>query len=461
MRKRKSASVVSQFLRQQYGIKWRDISSKLRASLLTELEYVNCNLCGRDDAQTVAQRDKYRLELTSVMCRHCGLIYLNPRPTAAIYRKFYEEGGAPDSVYHRQVDFATLGDLLKFYYGPDFEMDDDARRAMHDFMAARRVGMDGLDLDSDPSGSGSDDPDQNDDGDDIDEDEPGEDEPGEDNAETTSVGKFDYYSLHIYDKLKSSVPREGKVFEPGASAGKMLAPWAALHGCEATGVEPKREAVKLAKDRYGLDLIQGFADDPRIPENAYDLVLNTRTINHMLDPIGDLRNAWRWLKPNGLLFVDIQDTICEARYEGFERNVVEIDHPFMFSRKTLTAMVQKAGFAIVESSVQDLQQARVWDDRDPQPKQIRIVGRKSADAVEVDWPDAFAEMAELLRNQLEFDRAREKRDIRRLELAQRRRTRAEERASRYRARLEEFKARKKSESSANDDRKQRRTKRSS
>lgn len=392
VRKRKNAGVVSEFLKEHYGIGWRDISSKLRSALLTELDHVVCNLCGEDSTQPIAQRDKYSLTLTTVMCRNCGLMYLNPRPAASAYRRFYEEGGGAESVYHRRVNFSTIGDLLKVYYGPDFEMDANAREAMRDFMARKGVGIDMKPLaGAKPQPSGHPD--------------------GKDEADHKDKSvHLDQYGVYIYEMLKKRVPMGGKVFEPGASHGKMLAPWAKLHGCEATGVEPKREAVQMAKKRYGLDLIQGFADDPAIPESEYDLVLNTRTINHMLDPLGDLRNAWRWLKPDGLLFVDIQDTIEETRYEGFERNVVEIDHPYMFSQRSLNAMVQKAGFRILESGVQDLQSARDWDNREPEVKQIRIVAQKATSAAKVDWPDPMAELAALMTAQLAFDRGLKQRE---------------------------------------------------
>jgi SAM-dependent methyltransferase len=210
--------------------------------------------------------------------------------------------------------------------------------------------------------------------------------------------------MHLYEELKDVVPVGSKVFEPGASWGKMLVPWKVLHNCEVSGVEPKKQAVITAKERLGIDLIQGFANDPRVPENTYDLVFNTRTINHMMDPLGDLRAAWRCLKPGGILFVDIADANREARYEGFERNVVEIDHCYMFTMNTLRAMVQKAGFTVIKTDMQDLQQVRDWDNRPPQVKQIRITARKSVEPVSIDWPDPLAELAALLQAQLEFDR---------------------------------------------------------
>src|SRR5207253_3240638 len=107
---------------------------------------------------------------------------------------------------------------------------------------------------------------------------------------------------------------------------------------EMSGVERKRRAVRAAKAAYGIDLLQGFTDDARIPESSYDLVLNSRTINHMLDPLGELRRAWRWLKPGGVVFVDVPDAIAKATYRGLERATIEIDHPYMFTLATLGAI---------------------------------------------------------------------------------------------------------------------------
>ena len=58
-------------------------------------ELVGCNLCGEYDAATLFSEDQHGFGLRTVMCRQCGLIYLNPRPTARDYEEFYREW------YHR------------------------------------------------------------------------------------------------------------------------------------------------------------------------------------------------------------------------------------------------------------------------------------------------------------------------------------------------------------------------
>ena len=367
---------VSDFIERHYGIGLKEISSKLRAPLLDNVENVACNLCGGTEFYPVGEHDKFRLPVKSAMCRTCGLICLNPRPTAAAYGKHYEGGGAEDSTYHRKIDFEKVEGLLKTYYGPEFTMDEAARAAMSQYVSDHGFNKE----DSSKSTT------------------------NEDPKHKHRPRKLSIYGTQIYEELKSLVPVNGKVFETGASRGKQLEPWKVLHGCEATGIEPKKEAVLAAKRMRGLDLLQGFSDNPQIPESYFDLVINTNTINHMLDPLGDLRHAWRWLKPGSVLFVDVSDIVRECRYFPFEDSLVEIDHCFMFSLKTLTAMVQKAGFTIERSWVTDLTQVMPWQPEAFKSMHARIIARKSTSPVEIDWPTPAEELNAVLRGQLEYNR---------------------------------------------------------
>ncbi|MDP3142919.1 MAG: class I SAM-dependent methyltransferase [Candidatus Omnitrophota bacterium] len=57
------------------------------------MERVNCNLCGRNDTQTLFKtQDRAWLvegSFNLVKCLNCGLIYLNPRPDAVEMSKYY------------------------------------------------------------------------------------------------------------------------------------------------------------------------------------------------------------------------------------------------------------------------------------------------------------------------------------------------------------------------------------
>lgn len=55
------------------------------------LEAIPCNLCRGKDAELLASTERFGTPATTVICRGCGLIYLNPRWTSDSYARFYEE----------------------------------------------------------------------------------------------------------------------------------------------------------------------------------------------------------------------------------------------------------------------------------------------------------------------------------------------------------------------------------
>lgn len=54
-----------------------------------EMEHVRCALCGADDTAVVATKGDLTEDMTTVACRRCALVYLNPRPTIAAYDDFH------------------------------------------------------------------------------------------------------------------------------------------------------------------------------------------------------------------------------------------------------------------------------------------------------------------------------------------------------------------------------------
>ena len=372
--------LISTFLRRRFKLKLSTVYSKLRSDLLQDMERVRCNLCDSDQSVEIAHKDKYDLAITTVMCRNCGLMYLNPRPTTRAYDRFYSEGGSKEGVYHMSLGLDNVEGILKRYYGPEFQMSELDAQDLENFVREKYTEHLGEKSGERPINELL--------------------QGLEAKAREFEAWRYDVYAEDIYRHFQDVVPRGGKVFEIGAAAGQLLLPWRDRHGCEVTGLEPRKATVEAAKVRSGIDLFQGFPSTADIPKNAYDAVLIIRTINHMIDPLSDLRHAWRWIKPGGVLIVDISDAFREAKYEGFENNVVEIDHTYMFSAATLKAMMQKAGYEFVRCDIVDTRHVWWGDRRELQFKQIRMVGRKSLQPVAIEWPDPLGELAELVKAQL-------------------------------------------------------------
>ncbi len=83
------------------------------SSLLSTLEYVNCDLCGRDSADLLSQvKGKVTGYLFNIMrCRDCGLVYVNPRISREgsnlLYDRFYFEGKHADHSIDYVADLVT------------------------------------------------------------------------------------------------------------------------------------------------------------------------------------------------------------------------------------------------------------------------------------------------------------------------------------------------------------------
>ncbi len=127
---------------------------------------------------------------------------------------------------------------------------------------------------------------------------------------------------------------------------------AAGHGWDAWGVEPSRWAVEQAQAR-GLHVVQGTLETADLPQATFDVVTMWDVIEHVTDPLRTLQQAYRLLKPGGLVVVhtiDIESPF--ARLMGARWPWLMEMHIYYFSRRTLRAMLEKCGFQVLSDRPQ-------------------------------------------------------------------------------------------------------------
>jgi SAM-dependent methyltransferase len=83
-----------------------------------------CNLCGGARFVTLTHRDRYGYAAPASGCARCGLVFLNPRMTAAAYGRFYDGIYRPlVSAFHgRLIDARTIQAEQRAYAGDRAEM---------------------------------------------------------------------------------------------------------------------------------------------------------------------------------------------------------------------------------------------------------------------------------------------------------------------------------------------------
>ena len=117
-----------------------------------------------------------------------------------------------------------------------------------------------------------------------------------------------------------------------------------------TGVQtcalPISAAARYAREVLGLPVFQGELLDAKFPSESFDAVLFQHSLEHVLSPSLELREAYRILKSSGLLVVMVPNAASvDARLFGpwwVARDLPR--HLYHFTPRTAAAMLAKAGF---------------------------------------------------------------------------------------------------------------------
>ena len=250
------------------------------------MEHVRCNLCGADDTivrfpttipevnghpadpehfycTTLSYGEHYRI----VQCKHCGLVYTDPR---------------------RRTDVVMT----------DYELVVDTR------------------------------------------------------YEAEREGRVLTFQRNIRPLEAMTPERNGhRLLDVGAHVG-VFVEVARERGWDAWGVEPSRWAVEQGRKR-GLNMIQGTLHGAEFDSASFDVVTMWDVVEHLPDPMGDIREALRILKPGGILCLHTIDVESRfARLMGKRWPWLVEMHMYFFSPRTLSAMVERAGLHVESWRVQ-------------------------------------------------------------------------------------------------------------
>ena len=127
---------------------------------------------------------------------------------------------------------------------------------------------------------------------------------------------------------------------------------AAQHGWDAWGIEPSQWAAEQARGQ-GLNVIAGTLEAANLPDESFDVVTMWDVIEHVTDPLAEIRRAHRLLRPGGLIVIHTMDIdSLFARVMGPRWPWLMEMHIYYFSQRTMAAMLDKAGFSVIRSGPQ-------------------------------------------------------------------------------------------------------------
>jgi SAM-dependent methyltransferase len=164
---------------------------------------------------------------------------------------------------------------------------------------------------------------------------------------------------------------DGNLLDIGAGIGQFLHHARPLF-TEVTGTEVSETAVRIAKQKYGIDLHAGQVEEINLPPDSFDNIALFHVLEHVPDPARLLKRCWELLRRQGVLIIavpnDVQAWTSKAKklgkrmgLEAFQKfspvlgiapagesREIHLSH---FAPAVLRQLVKNSGFMVAEESL--------------------------------------------------------------------------------------------------------------
>jgi len=135
-----------------------------------------------------------------------------------------------------------------------------------------------------------------------------------------------------------------RLLDVGCSTGDFLE-YASRRGWNTAGCELASHTTEVARGRLGCEIRTGPFEASGFEEESFDVVTMWDVIEHLHDPVSAVMEAWRILRPGGLL------AISTPNYNSFSRHVlgkkweglIPPRHLFVFSPRTARRLIAATG----------------------------------------------------------------------------------------------------------------------
>ena len=139
----------------------------------------------------------------------------------------------------------------------------------------------------------------------------------------------------------------GRGLDVGCGRGDLAAMFVD-RGWRMTGVEPSAQACAIARTR-GVDAREGVLATVELEAAAYDAAVFRQSLEHTVDPVGDLRRVHAALRPAGLVAVSVPNFggWQPRRFRGCWYHLDLPRHRTHFTAGALERALRAAGFDVV------------------------------------------------------------------------------------------------------------------
>ena len=196
----------------------------------------------------------------------------------------------------------------------------------------------------------------------------------------SQAGKYDFWleeesarDILWKRRLRKLLPYRaaGNLLDVGAGIGQFLHQ-ARPFFTGVTGTEVSTSAVRIAGEKYGIELYAGHLHDLNLPQGSFDNITMFHVLEHVHDPAGLIACCKNLLRPKGVLFIAVPNDVLAwtsklkvlgkrlklAPFEKFSPTLgiaragasheIHLSH---FTPVVLRRLLETAGFSVVDESL--------------------------------------------------------------------------------------------------------------
>lgn len=155
------------------------------------------------------------------------------------------------------------------------------------------------------------------------------------------------YGFYL-NKFRYLLPRHPKMLEIGCGNGFFLR-FAKAQGLKVWGVEPGVQTVRKAHQDIRKKIIIDVFKANQFKPATFDVICLFQVLDHIANPNDFLATCRNILKKNGLVICINHDVSSfSARILGESSPIFDIEHTYLYSKKTLAAIFKKNGYQVKE-----------------------------------------------------------------------------------------------------------------
>jgi SAM-dependent methyltransferase len=148
----------------------------------------------------------------------------------------------------------------------------------------------------------------------------------------------------IVEEISAILPdRSARILDVGCATGHLLATFRDAGFEDVTGLDPSQRCVELARDLYGIRVLNMPISQMHASPERFDLILVSAVLEHLRDLTVNVRALTSMLAEGGSIWFEVPDAGRFSSFVNSPFHQFSLEHINFFTARSLTALLRTAG----------------------------------------------------------------------------------------------------------------------